>query len=133
MAILWCAGLVAACVWGVQAGQAGWRLGVMAACVVASGAWALRAHSAAPQGVLSWDGQAWAWRPGSAAEEAGRPVVALDLQRWLLLRWTLAGGERWLWLGRAQAPAQWRALRRAVHARARSAAPDPAGDEVAAP
>ncbi|MBX3586572.1 MAG: hypothetical protein KF796_08000 [Ramlibacter sp.] len=121
MAIVWCAGLAATGAWALQAGETGWRLGLMVAVVLLSGGWALHAHHTAPAGLLRWDGQAWSWRGPAPQDEAGQPVVALDLQRWLLLRWTGGRHSRWFWLARASAPAQWRALRRAVHARARVA------------
>jgi toxin CptA len=63
------------------------------------------------------------WRWTSAAWRRGTPVVAIDwawdLQTVVLLRLHNPDGLRWwVWLERAQAPADWDALRRALKAHA---------------
>jgi toxin CptA len=63
------------------------------------------------------------WRWTSPAWRRGTPVVlidwAWDLQSVVLLRLHNPDGLRWwVWLERAQAPAEWEALRRALKAHA---------------
>jgi len=66
------------------------------------------------------------WRWTSPAWRQGTPVVAIDwawdLQSVLLLRLHNPDGLRWwVWLERAQVPADWDALRRALKAHAPAA------------
>lgn len=79
---------------------------------------------------LKWDGVDW-WlaAPVDAAEpRVGKVAVALDLDRWLLLRFRADGLEvpapgprtRWLALRRREHPAEWHALRCALYSPAAS-------------
>jgi hypothetical protein len=67
---------------------------------------------------LSWDGEIWSW-PAVGQGSTGSLQVILDLQHWLLLRWTGGHAPRWLWLERAGRAERWEDLRRAVYSRAR--------------
>lgn len=77
-----------------------------------------------PVGRLQWDGQRWRWesvvyRSGTALEA---PAAVLDVQFALFLRLdNQAGAVWWLWAERSASPARWFDLRRAVHAKLRSA------------
>ena len=65
-------------------------------------------------GVLCWDGKSWTCVHSGRAV-AGRLVVALDLQRLLLLRFRSdAGGTTWCWMILTAPASRWDALRRAV-------------------
>jgi hypothetical protein len=115
---IWSLGVAAVGLWSFQVRAPGRQLGVSLAVVVLSGLCAIRNWLRAFQGVLSWDGQTWSWSATGQAEE-GVPEVGLDLQRWLLLRWSGTPVSRWLWLERARQPERWEDLRRAVYSRAR--------------
>ena len=69
---------------------------------------------------LTWDGRQWL-----ADGAAGRLDVMIDLDCWMLLRFTPdAGGRtRWPAMRQAEAGAAWHGLRAAVHART----PQPVG------
>lgn len=70
-----------------------------------------RSRSPAQRGQWRWFSPAW--RRGLELIELR---CVLDLQGLLLLRWHSASGLRgWVWLERSQNPAQWQALRAAVH------------------
>ncbi|RYZ04637.1 MAG: hypothetical protein EOO24_12875 [Comamonadaceae bacterium] len=134
LALAWLAGLAAATAWTVQAQAPGWRQALAFGVVAAGGVQALAAWLRSPVGVLAWTGDAWRWEPSArgAAPESGRPVIALDLQSRLLLRWRADGGPvRWLSVERGAAPAHWDALRRAVYSRANTDAPHGAAPPVA--
>ena len=75
---------------------------------------ACAATLSAKPGVLCWDGKAWTCvRSGRAV--AGQLVVALDLQRLLLLQFKPdAGRTTWCWMVPAAPVSRWDALRRAV-------------------
>jgi hypothetical protein len=76
---------------------------------------ALLGHRLGPSGMaeLAWDGSRW-----HCDGQPGRLAVHLDLQAWLLLRWTPdAGGRaRWLLPHRDGAGPHWTALRVALFA-----------------
>ncbi len=114
----WIAGLLACLLWWWQVQPAQWRGALAGALVAASGMWGLRVWSHSELGALSWDGQDWSWS-GTAVTEEGSPQTSLDMQRWMLVRWSGRGASRWLWLDRSAAPARWDDLRRAVYSRAR--------------
>ena len=72
---------------------------------------------------LSWDGSAWQLAAPGAEPCAGQALPMLDLGRWMLVRFTpeVDGRPAWrqaVWLPLAQraAPAEWPALRVALHA-----------------
>jgi hypothetical protein len=104
--------------WWFQSQSPGWRVG--GACLVLAAAGVLAAwhwrHAA--EGTLAWDGETWAWS-GERFERTGAIEVSVDLQRWLLLRWTSGSESHWFWLDRARRAERWDDLRRAVYSRAR--------------
>ena len=114
----WLLGVAAVGLWSSQVRAPGWQLGASLVVVLLTGLCAAWNWLRAFQGVLSWDGQGWSWSACAQAEE-GMPEVGLDLQRWLLLRWSGAAASRWLWLERARHPERWEDLRRAVYSRAK--------------
>jgi hypothetical protein len=100
----------------------GWRQWLAIVCVMLGGTVAATRWLATPAGELQWDGVAWCWTAQAAPGEgiAGRLVVHLDFQRWLLVRLSgAAGGPYWFWLEQYRRPKRWGDLRRAVHSRAR--------------
>ena len=114
-------GAVAACVqtwWMWRVDAVDWRqgLGLFAAALAAAAAF--RGWLLSPAGNLRWDGQHWSW---NTRETSINGVVAprLDFQQVLLLQFFgPAGRTHWFWLEQGADPDNWRALRRAVHARA---------------
>lgn len=116
MLAVWFAGAAGVALWSVQARTT--FAGIAAACVLlfASGVIALHAWWRSPQGFLAWDGAGWTWT-ADATHHAGEPLVALDTQRLLLVRWRAEGRARWLWLERGRQPLRWDDLRRAVYSR----------------
>jgi toxin CptA len=115
--VLWLLGLAATIAWAMTVPDI--RLVAPAAALCAAvAAPAALAWWRTEAGALQWDGDDWQLHlRGPAA--GGKPLVALDLQGALLLRWKEAGGAGgWLWLDRASAPARWDDLRRAVYSRA---------------
>jgi hypothetical protein len=122
---LWLAGVGVLTLWWRVAPVADWRLWTALAVVLAAGVAAGWAWLHSPVGQLCWDGQDWRWE--SQGYQAGTPVrdlvVALDLQRTLLLR--LENQDHatlWLWAGRSTQPERWLDLRRAVHSQHRPSA-----------
>jgi toxin CptA len=113
---LWLVGASATALWLQQVDAPGWRQGVAATALAVIGAWALRCWLRSPSGELRWDGAGWT---GPAGAAGGALVVALDLQRMLLVRWQAPASPRWLWLERSRCPQRWLDLRRAVYSRAR--------------
>ena len=120
--LIWLLAASATGLWWTQLQAPGWRVG--AAALLSAGAGALAAWNwwHAPKGTLAWDGETWSWL-AQARLEPGEPEVSLDLQRWLLLRWSSGHLKRWLWLERAASAERWDDLRRAVYSRARPPAP----------
>jgi toxin CptA len=121
---LWLAAATAGTLWWLESPST-WRLALMATALAASGAVAARGWAIAPGGAIAWDGQAWSWS-GEPEGRAPDLLVGLDLQRWLLLRWTAGGSSHWLWLSRASRAERWDDLRRAVYSRARPQEPQQA-------
>ena len=120
----WSLGALAGALWWLRAPD-GWRLGLMAVALAVSGVIAARSWASAAAGTLAWDGEAWTWslQPDGRAHEL---LVGLDLQNWLLLRWSADGSSHWLWLDRASRADRWDDLRRAVYSRARPQMPQQA-------
>ena len=100
---------------------AGWAaapaaLGAALAAALASGwGWSRGQDLAA---LLCWDQQRWTLRTGSQAEAVpGQVTVALDLGRWLLLRFCpMAGASTWLPLSAGRLAASAGPLRAALYA-----------------
>ena len=122
-AAAWLLGAAVLGAWALRSAASGWQVGAGAALWCAAGGMAALAWLRSPVGELRWTGSEW-WFAGAPAHE---PELALDLQRWMLLR----VGGRWLWLGQDGAPDDWDALRRAVYSRANTAAPRGAQPPVA--
>ncbi len=120
---------------GLHLAWPGWALAT--AALLAATAAAVLAHRARvtlaePGAELRFDGDAW-----TLAGAPGQPEVAIDLQRWLLLRFVeqRAGGAggagvgrqhvRWVAVSAADAGAALHALRVALHAPSHSAGARP--------
>jgi hypothetical protein len=115
---VWLSGAACVALWSVQVRAPGWQLGTSLLVVLAAGCARPGTWWRAPQGDLSWDGENWSWT-ASGKGTCGSLQVSLDLQHWLLLRWTGDHASRWLWLERAGRTERWGDLRRAVYSRAR--------------
>lgn len=116
--LAWLAGAVVCGFWLSQAGLWGWRQGLAVVMVLGAGASAAGAWYVTASATLRWDGQTW-WRETSQASQTGALTVHLDFQICLLLSLRADTGARyWFWLERRDAPAVWRAVRRAVYSRA---------------
>jgi hypothetical protein len=65
---------------------------------------------------LAWDQSRWSLRHGGAqTAQTGQVTVALDLTRWMLLRWQAdGGGVGWLVVAAATVGAAWPDLRAAL-------------------
>jgi hypothetical protein len=122
MGSAWLLGASTGALWWVQAPSSAWRLWLVCAVSLASGAWAAWSWWRTPAGSLEWDGEAWRCSFDASAL-AGRVQVSLDLQRCVLLRWSAGSASHWLWLERRQRAERWDDLRRAVYSRARMEAP----------
>jgi toxin CptA len=110
-------GLLAVAAWGFQS-SGGWRPAAGLGAVLAAAAYAVWSWWRTPAGTLRWDGADWRWQE-QGADSAGIPVLSLDLQSRMLLRFRPHEGPvRWLWVERASDPSHWDALRRAVYSRA---------------
>jgi hypothetical protein len=111
--------------WSFQSQSPGWRTGVACLALAAAGGFAAWHWWHGAGGTLAWDGQTWTWS-GEQLAQTGALEVCVDLQDWLLLRWTSGGDSHWFWLDRARRAERWDDLRRAVYSRARiEALPDP--------
>ena len=90
-------------------------------------AWAVRV----PPIELSWDGQAWFVGRASNQPAPGDLRVAIDLGRWMLLRFTpaVSTGARAVWVPvqRLGLESQWHALRCSVYSPRPVPREDPAG------
>jgi len=120
--VLWLAGAAATTAWAVTTPHA--LLAAAAACVcIAVAGLAAVSWWRSPTGELHWSCDGWQLDL-QGQPLCGEPVVALDLQASLLLRWRASpGAGGWLWLDRASAPGRWDDLRRAVYSRAIADAP----------
>jgi toxin CptA len=120
--LIWLVAAVAIARWWAQVQAPGWRVGAAALLLVCAGLWAAWNWAHSPVGSLAWNGAAWNWASRQASEE-GEPEVSLDLQRWLLLRWSSDQRIRWFWVERGRGVERWDDLRRAVYSRASPRAP----------
>jgi hypothetical protein len=107
--------------------------GVVIAAAVFTAAWTIR-RERPPAGWLRWDGATWTVEIDGAAPRPGTPLPTIDLGRWMLVRFTPVAVDgqaspRALWLpigrsiGGSTAARDWNALRAALFARGRGAAP----------
>jgi toxin CptA len=109
--------------WSYQADFADWRQALAASAWLVGAALAWRSFRLPLLGILRWDGQNWHWESGGTAV-AGMVVPQVDWQSGMLLEFRApAHRVGWLWLERRAEPGRWEALRRAVWARASTAAP----------
>jgi hypothetical protein len=118
-AVLWVIWLLAAAVTALWWAQApGWRVAAACLLLLGTGLGAMAAWRRSTAGALHWDGEGWSW-PTAGDARAQALEVALDLQRWMLVRCRGGGGAHWLWLERSRCAERWDDLRRAVYSRAR--------------
>ena len=97
---------------------------VVPAALAAAGVAGHWAHRKQAGGELAWTGECWHWLgwPGHAH-------VALDLDRWMLLRFDAqAGRRRWIALEQRRVQGPWAGLRAALYAPSR-----PDGRDAAPP
>jgi hypothetical protein len=116
--LIWLGAAAGTALWWAQAPGPGWRLVLALLLLLATGAGAAVGWQRSPAGALEWDGEGWRWPAGCGATAAPL-AVGLDLQRWMLVRWSGGGGARWLWLERSRCVQRWDDVRRAVYSRAR--------------
>ncbi len=120
--LFWAWGAAGIGVWCYQADSLGGRQLAALALLLLTAGLTWRAGQHAPNGELHWDGQYWSLagnRPVSTAEA----TVHLDFQSLLLIRLKVDHVTRWLWLDQRASPERWRAVRRALFARAVRADP----------
>src|SRR4051812_24522068 len=129
---IWLLGAACVVLWSMQMRPSRWQLAASALLLLCAGLCAGWNWWRTPRGVLSWDGESWSW-PAVGQAIAGAPHVSLDLQHWLLLRWSSGDGPRWLWLERVASAERWGDLRRAVYSRARPQALPPDQSAAAKP
>jgi len=133
-AAAWLAGVAACSAWAWQVEAPAWQFALAAALLAMAAAGGASAALAPPVGILSWSGASWTWQANGQEPQQGSPARTLDLQRWLLVRWSASnGGSAWFWLERRRSPHDWSALRRAVYSRARPEAPGAAQPPMAKP
>jgi toxin CptA len=116
--MIWLAAALAIGLWWAQVQTPGWLAGAGTLLLAGVGISAALNWVHAPVRALVWDGSVWRCDVQGKLEE-GEPAVSLDLQRWLLLRWTSGQRVRWLWLEQARGVERWGDVRRAVYSRAR--------------
>jgi hypothetical protein len=87
-------------------------------CAASIAAW--QTHRSHGTGELRWDGASWQWQGSD-----GDAHVAIDLGRWMLLRFEPSDGARqWLAASRGRTDGPWPALRAALYSRRPSDAID---------
>ncbi len=116
--LAWLAGVAATAAWWFRSQPHLWWQAGPWLVVAAAGAFAAWKWWHGARGILAWDADGWSWS-GQGGQQAGTLEVSLDLQHWLLLRWSDPNGLQWLWLERAGRAESWDDLRRAVYSRAR--------------
>jgi hypothetical protein len=105
-------GTAVAVAWaGAQLGAEGAALAGVAMALGLVAAWGAGRQLVAPVRRLAWDGAAWQLLPEG---QAGQVALMIDLGDWMLVRFS--PGAHWLPLSRRDAPADWQALRVALHA-----------------
>ncbi len=125
----WGLAALAIALWAVQTQADAAAMAASAAGWLACGGAAWWGWRQQARGLLTWDGEAWCWQAVDASgvpsgKQMGEPHCAMDLQRYLWVRWTDAQGVRvqWMWLSAGDDAAAWPALRRALFARRRASA-----------
>ncbi|MEY8877986.1 MAG: hypothetical protein AB9M60_15850 [Leptothrix sp. (in: b-proteobacteria)] len=96
----------------------------LAVCLVLSRrVWRLRQPTLSQ---LGWDGQRWAATDRQGCAILGELTLAVDLDRWMLLK--LAGRDpHWITVSASAHPLHWHALRCALHAPGRDGGKSSAG------
>lgn len=117
------AGLAAAnlTAWALLHGDAAWvaaaalLMGAVVGLAIGAVAWRRQ-----PPGDLGWDGARWQWNG-----REGEVQVAIDLSRWMLLRFDASVGRCcWIAASRRAAAGSWAALRAALYSRRPADRPD---------
>lgn len=130
---LWLSGVFVACGWAAGSAPSAWRLACIVVSIVVMGGFAAWSWQRTPVGDLAWKDGQWRWE-GDGEGLTGAVECCLDLQTSMLVRFEAHGTTRravWLMLARANHPAKWNDLRRAVYSRARIP-PSPASESAAA-
>ena len=93
-----------------------WARVAVSAIALAIGAGVVRL-AVAPPAALRWTGAAWELLPaGAATPLRGVPAVAIDFGTWMLLRFSVEGSHRVVWLPvERQDASGWHALRAALY------------------
>lgn len=82
-------------------------------------AWVACRHEFLPAGELSWDGEAWWFRPSAGAQHRVVLEVSWDAGRAMLVRLQVDRAEGWTgrhtWLQASHMPLQWHGFRCAVY------------------
>lgn len=133
LAALWLTG-AAAVFWAIFSGPAlvdqALAAIVLLVFVALSGWGCLAFWRAQTARLLTWDGERWLVQPAVGAQlaDGARPLIKLDLQRFMLLGLPRADSRRllWLWAEAAHDPARWHLLRCALYSFASPAASDAA-------
>ena len=128
LSAIWLLGAATMALWILNADAPGWPQVVTAIVLCVVGCWAAWTWLQTPAATLQWDSQGWSLSrdPDDANTDMtrGSLVASIDLQQVLLVRWqagaAAGASKRWLWLARADCPARWNDLRRAVYSRAAS-------------
>ena len=123
LVLAWLGAAAALMAWVRLVPAPSWQLALAAAALMVAGLSAAGGWAVSARGTLAWNGATWDWQ--SAGDPVpGRVERMLDLQRWLLLRWSPESGSGlWLWVEARRDPPHWDALRRAVYSRARAEPP----------
>lgn len=132
LAGLWLAGGLAVLAWLALAPSGpghGWRVAVLLAAQLATGGGLWHFWRTQTARTLSFDGDRWYLRtPGTADIVAARVRVALDGQRFALLRLHAPAGGVWLWAEAGGQPARWHRLRCALYSPANQRPPSDVTD-----
>lgn len=104
--------------WWLWGGAAAWSMAAALLSLLLGAVLAFVQWRDMPVGDLRWDGQAWWWQFAGEDEVSVSVAVRLDLQRGLLLHMAgqLPRNAHWCYAERAQLPARWSDLRRALYA-----------------
>lgn len=136
--LVWLCGAMACVWWSFQSSQWNWRYAVGAAAVLLCGVAAGASWRGLFTGELHWDGQQW-WAESTAPAHAGsqepsavQPFMCLDLAGLFLLRLDRpkGGARRWCGLQRADDPARWGDLRRALYSSGTASGNPPAAPDT---
>ena len=104
--------------WWLRGGATPWHMAWALLSLSFGAVLAIVQWQGMPTGNLRWDGQAWWWQFADEDEVLVNVSVRLDLQHGLLLHMAgdLPWRAHWCYAERAQLPARWSDLRRALYA-----------------